>query len=75
MTHSWCVAVRVLGHHFKIKGDVIDGDGVLPGKILGGSREESLGEEETTDPEDSWGAVIEPVLRYGRREEEWHMRN
>ena len=47
----------------EIEGELIDGDGVLSGKVLEHTGNESLREEETGDPEDLWSAVVDPIVQ------------
>lgn len=43
--------------HLKVKCNGVNGDQRATGKVLQGSCEEGLGEEEPTDPEYSWNAI------------------
>ena len=46
--------------HLEVVAKLIDGDLVLSCVVLEGTREESLWEEETRDPEGSWGSAVNP---------------
>lgn len=48
--------------YLKLEANEVDGDGVLPGKVLGHSSEKGLGEEEARDPEDCRRAAVDPIL-------------
>ena len=43
--------------------ELINGNDVFSGIILQRSREESLGEEESRDPESGWRSAIDPLLQ------------
>lgn len=48
--------------YLKLKANKVNGNGVLPGKVLGHSSEKGLGEEEARDPEDCRWATVDPIL-------------
>lgn len=58
--------IRRLLHELKVVGDLIDGDGVSPCEVLKHTGQETLGEEESRDPEDSWISHIYPPLEEGQ---------
>lgn len=55
-------AERVSGACLKFKAEQVDGDVVLPGKVLGHSSEEGLGKVESRNPEDGGCIIVYPFL-------------
>ena len=68
VTYSRWVAVRILGHHLKVKGHIIDRNGIFPGEVLCSTCQEGLSEEEPTDPEHCRWAIVQPILDRSKEE-------
>lgn len=54
--------IRRFLHELKVVGDLVNGDGVSPCEVLKHTGEETLREEKSRDPEDSWIPDIYPSL-------------
>lgn len=52
--------------YLKLKSDVVDGDGVLPGIILRDTRQKRLCKVESGDPKDHRGSIVNPFLNSHR---------
>ena len=70
----WCSFVSTtktaiptyLRHAHVVKGDSVNGHFVPPGKVLLDACQEGMREVEARDPEDRWGALLNPLAEHGK---------
>lgn len=58
----WSFSVFLVGDDLVIEAEKIDGDTVLSGVVLLSTSQESLGEEESSDPKDLWESILSPLF-------------